>query len=103
MAETTPVDVVQRQLALRRRVVDTELDPSNFPPNGPMDYVHDAIDSPPAQWVLKNPGLAGLAVGAVVLLGPGRIWRVAATGLAVVQTMLTGVSFWNRFKGRIGR
>ena len=87
MAENETVEHLRWSLAQKRMQADAEL--QQMHDEGPLPSLHDVLESKPVRFVTDHPVLAGLAAGAVYLVGPARLLRLISTSIALLQGVRT--------------
>ncbi len=88
MAEIETIDKLRSSLARRREHADANLARAHQVRIRVPDLAQ-LWRSRPVEFVLRRPAITGLAIGAIYLIGPLRVLRLATTAAGLVQAALS--------------
>ena len=87
MAENETVEHLRWSLAQKRMQADADLQVMHE--EGPLPSLNEVLESKPVRFVTDHPVLAGVAAGAVYLMGPARLLRLISASIALLQGVRT--------------
>ena len=83
MAENETIEHLRWSLAQKRLQADEHL--QEMHEQGPLPSVDELLESKPVRFVTEHPVIAGVAAGAIYLIGPARLIRGFSLGISLLQ------------------
>jgi hypothetical protein len=87
MAENETIEHLRWSLAQKRLQADAHL--QEVHEQGPLPSVDEVLESKPVRFVTEHPVIAGIAAGAIYLIGPARLLRIVGMSISVLQSART--------------